>query len=894
MISFAAKMISSRPPRLNASRLSLVAAGIVGFCDIPVSGAPTAAPSYETEIRPILKARCTHCHGEEPKPGGGIDLRLRRFMDGKTKDGSPLLLPGNPAESEVLRVIREGEMPKKGKKLSPEEYAKLEAWVRAGAEVRETEPANLPPGPYITEEDRKFWAFQPVRSQAPAAEPAGKGSASLDGFIQQKLRQNGLDFAPEADPATLLRRVSLDLTGLQPTPEELAAFAATPLETLQAAYATAVERLLASEAYGERWARHWLDVVGYSDTNGYADADSVRPHAWRYRDYVIRSLNADKPWDRFLQEQLAGDELVGVSHGKVGDSVHDPVHFDALAATGFLRMAPDGTGDTVPDASLARNQNIADTVRVVSTSLLGLTVACAQCHDHRYDPITQIDYYRMRAIFDPALDWQKWRTPPQRLVSLYTQADREKAAEIEKAALAIEAEARVLERTFLDEIFEKKILELPEPEREPYRQARATEKAKRTPEQEALIKKYPSALALSSLNLYDTKATNQVNEKKAGATKLRATKPPEGMLTVVTEIAGEIPKSQLHHRGDHEQARDEVVPGELAVLRGPELAPPAPGTLKTSGRRLAYAQWLTSGNHPLVGRVLMNRVWLHHFGRGIVNSPGDFGKLGELPTHPELLDHLATRFVASGWSFKAMHREMVLSRTYRQSSVHPASLARDPDNALFARFKMRRLDAEAVRDSMLSVAGILTSDMFGPPVSVARSTEGRIVAGVEVLNANGDVTKVDTSAPAVNRRSIYLQMRRKTPVTVLDTFDLPVMDPNCEVRASSTVAPQALFLMNDEFILRTGKALASRLRTEAPGDVRAQVRRAWLLTQCRAPGPAEEDRFLVMLSEQTEQLREYHAQHPPAKDTPAPDASLDALGSLCQALLASNRFLHVE
>ena len=401
-------------------------------------------------------------------------------------------------------------------------------------------------------------------------------------------------------------------------------------------------------------------------------------------------------------------------------------------------------------------------------------------------------------------------------------------------------------------------------------------------------------MALFGLDLYDPKASKQVVEKRAEATKLRATKPAEGMLTVVTEVAGEIPKSQLHHRGDHEQPREEVTPGELAILRGPELPQSPAGPPGTSGRRLAYAQWLTSGKHPLVGRVLMNRVWLHHFGRGIVNSPGDFGKLGELPTHPELLDYLAEKFVASGWSLKAMHREMVLSRAYRQSSVHAASLAKDPENGLFGRFKVRRLDAEAVRDSMLSVAGILETELYGPPVSVARSTEGRIVAGVEVLNTNGDVTKVDTSAPAVNRRSIYLQLRRKIPVTVLDTFDLPVMDPNCEVRASSTVAPQALFLMNDEFIVRTGKALAGRLRRELPGDVRAQVRRAWLLTQGRAPAPGEEDRFLVLLSEQSEQLRDYHAQHPPAKDAPPADPPLDAFGSLCQALLASNRFLHLE
>ena len=886
-----------RTPQREASPArSLFAGAALGLLAAPALGAAATveAPVYETQIRPILKAHCTHCHGEEPKPGGGVDLRLRRFMDGQTKDGSPLLLPGNPAESEILRVIREGEMPKKGKKLSAEEFAKLEAWVTAGAKINDAEPPTLPPGPYITEEDRKFWAFQPVKQHSPAPQPAGGNASPIDAFLRQKLHQNGLDFAPEADPATLLRRVTLDLTGLQPTPEETAAFVALPPEKRPAGYETAVNRLLGSAAYGERWARHWLDVVGYSDTNGYADADSVRPHAWRYRDYVIRAMNADKPWNRFIQEQLAGDELVGVSHGKLGEAVHDPAKFDALAATAFLRMAPDGTGDAVPDANLARNQNIADTVRVVSTSLLGLTVACAQCHDHRYDPITQIDYYRMRAIFDPALDWRKWRTPAQRLVSLHTQADRDKAAEIEKAALLIEAEARKMERAFLDEIFEKKILELPEADREAYRDARATEKAKRKPEQEALLKKYPSALALFGLDLYDPKASKQVVEKRAEATKLRATKPAEGMLNVVTEVAGELPKSQLHHRGDHEQSREEVTPGELAVLGGPDLLPPTAGQLGTSGRRLAYAEWLTSGKHPLVGRVLMNRVWLHHFGRGIVNSPGDFGKLGELPTHPELLDYLAKKFVDSGWSLKAMHREMVLSRAYRQSSVHAASIGKDPDNTLFGRFKVRRLDAEAVRDSMLSVAGVLESALYGPPVSVARSTEGRIVAGVEVLNTNGDVTKVDTSAAAVNRRSLYLQMRRKIPVTVLDTFDLPIMDPNCEVRPISTVAPQALFLMNDEFIVRTGKALAARLRKELPGDARAQVRRAWMLTQSRAPNAGEEDRFLVLLSEQSEQLRYYHAQHPPAKDAPLPDPALDALGSLCQALLASNRFLHLE
>jgi hypothetical protein len=840
-------------------------------------------------VRPILKTHCTHCHGEEDKPGGGVDLRLRRFLSEKTKDGEPLLVPGNPAAGEIMRVIREGEMPKKGKKLSQDEIGILENWIRSGAASNEIEPDTLPPGPFITEEDRKFWAFQPVRSH-PVPEFANDKASPLDAFVREKLLTRGLDFAPEATRSELLRRLCLDLTGIPPTPEETAGFVADQTPT---AYENQVERLLASKAYGERWARHWLDVAGYSDSNGYADADSLRPHAWRYRDYVIRSLNADKPWDRFIQEQLAGDELAGVSYGKMADAVQDPLRFDALAATGFLRQAPDGSGDAVADPNLAKNQNIADTIRIVSTSLLGLTVACAQCHDHRYDPITQADYYRFRAIFDPALNWQKWQTPAQRLVSLYAPQDREKAAEIEKQALAIDAEAKRMERAFLDGIFERKILELPDADREAYRTARATEKTARTPEQSALLKKYPSALCLFNLNLYDAKADKQVQEKRGEATKLRATKPPEGFLTVTTEIAGDIPKSQLHHRGDHEQLKEEVTPAELSVLGGPELAKPD-ARLTTSGRRLAYARWLTSGKHPLVARVLMNRVWMHHFGRGIVNSAGDFGKLGELPTHPELLDHLAAKFVASGWSLKAMHREMVLSRTYRQSSHNSESVALDPENMWYGRFRVRRLDAETLRDSMLHTAGILNAEMFGPSITAGRTPEGRIVAGVEMLNVNGDVVKVDTTAPAVNRRSIYLQMRRKMPMTVLDTFDLPVMDPNCESRPSSTVAPQALFLLNDDFVVQSGRALADRVRKEKPGDARGQVRRAWMLTQGREPSTDDEDRFLVLLSEQTEGLREYFERHPAAKDAPPTDPQRDAFGSLCQSLLSSNRFLYLE
>jgi len=383
--------------------------------------------TFEKDVRPIVRAHCTHCHGEEEKPEGGVDLRLRRFMD-------EIVIPGEPARSRLVEVIRDGEMPEKGKPLTEAQLAVIENWIAQGARTAKPEPLVLAPGPIIAEEDRAYWAFQPVRR--PTVAEAGN---PIDGLIRAELAKKGIPAAVEADRRTLIRRVTVDLTGLLPTPEEVEAFAndASPL-----AYEHLVDRLLASKSYGERWARHWLDVAGYADSNGFSEADSVRPHAWRYRDYVIRAMNEDKPWDRFIQEQIAGDELAGVTHADYQQAVLDPTRRDQLIATAFLRMAPDGTGDSPPDFKLAANQTIAEQIKITTSALTGLTVACAQCHDHRYDPITQVDYYRLRAVFDPAYHWQAWRTPANRLYSLYTPEERAKAAEIEAKAKAIEVEAR--------------------------------------------------------------------------------------------------------------------------------------------------------------------------------------------------------------------------------------------------------------------------------------------------------------------------------------------------------------------------------------------------------------------------------------------------------------------
>lgn len=305
---------------------------------------------FEKDVRPIVKAHCTHCHGEEEKPEGGVDLRLRRFMD-------ELIVPGQPAKSKLVEVIRSGEMPEKGKPLTEAQLAVIEKWIAQGAKTAKPEPLALAPGAVILDEDRQYWAFQPVKRPKVPQVKGQTFTNPVDGFILAEATKKGLPMAPEADRRTLIRRVTLDLTGLLPTPQEVEDFVnnKSPL-----AYEQLVERLLASKSYGERWARHWLDVVGYADSNGYTEADSVRPHAWRFRDYVIRSLNEDKPWDQFIQEQLAGDELAGATHGDFQQAVLDPKRTDQLIATAFLRMAPDGTGDTVDDPKLAKNNVIAE------------------------------------------------------------------------------------------------------------------------------------------------------------------------------------------------------------------------------------------------------------------------------------------------------------------------------------------------------------------------------------------------------------------------------------------------------------------------------------------------------------------------------------------------------
>ncbi|MCO6454123.1 MAG: PSD1 domain-containing protein [Pirellulaceae bacterium] len=834
---------------------------------------PDARHTFERDVRPILKTWCLDCHGAAEQLEGGLDLRLRRFLV-RGGDSGPAVVPGKTDDSYLLERVRSGEMPPGEKKLPAASLAVLEQWIEAGAPTARAEPETLAAGVAITEEERAFWSFQPIRRPAvPAVEPAAQVHSPIDAFLLQRMAPSGLSFSPEADRRTLIRRASLDLLGLPPSKADVERFLA---DESPEAYEALIDRLLQSPHYGERWARHWLDVAGYADSEGYTNADADRPWAWQYRDYVIRALNADKPFDQFLIEQLAGDELVPPPQGDLTAE-----QIERLTATGFLRMAADGTGSGASDDA-ARNQTIADTLKIVSTSLLGLSVGCAQCHDHRYDPIPHRDYYQLRAVFEPALNWKQWRTPQQRLVSLYTAADRQRAAEVEAEANAIAAEKNEKQRQYLADALTAELAKFDESLRGALRAAYEAPADQRTDEQQALLKMHPSVnISAGTLYQYNQQAADELKKYDERIAEVRRKKPAEQFLRVLNEVPGQVPETRIFHRGELNQPLEVVGPAALSITAPPgerwEIAAKA-DELPTTGRRLAYARWLTSGRHPLVARVLVNRVWLHHFGRGIVGTPSDFGVLGQRPTHPELLDWLAAEFMEQGWSLKKLHKRIMTSTAYRQSAAaDPGKLALDPDNSLYWKWPVQRLDAEVVRDGILAASGALSDRMFGPPVAVQPDDAGQVVVPGE-----------DT------RRSIYIQVKRTQPLAVLQSFDAPVMETNCERRASSTVATQALMLMNSEFMLQQARRMAQRVEREGAASTAAAdehaglLDRAWQLAFCREIGESERRAAEEFLARQVEQIR--------AGGNLPPDTSpeLLALTCLCQVLLSSNEFLYVD
>ena len=489
---------------------------------------------------------------------------------------------------------------------------------------------------------------------------------------------------------------------------------------------------------------------------------------------------------------------------------------------------------------MARNAVIAETVKIVSSSLMGMTVGCAECHDHRYDPIPQSDYYRLRAIFDPALDWKHWKSPKQRLVSLYTAEDRRRAAEIEAEAKKIDRKRSKKQAKFIAETFEKELAKLPEEIRGEAREAYETAADARTDAQEALLREYPSLnVSAGSLYLYNRAAADELKRLANEAKSVRSRKPPEEFVRALVEPSKDRSDSFLFVRGDHEQPGQAVAPAGLKVVSLNAPVPDIPAdsdAVSTSGRRSAFARRLTHPDHPLFARVIVNRIWMHHFGRGLVTTPADFGKLGSPSSHPELLDWLASEFVDSGWSVKRIHRLILTSSAYRQD-LQTDSRHRevDPDNRLLGGARLRRLDAETLRDAALTAAGKLFREVGGPPTPRHGPTASAAgCSGSKTLNA-GRPGKEIPLGKREYRRSVYVEVRRSRPLAVLDTFDWPRMDPNCERRRTSTVATQSLMLMNSDFVVEVADAFAERVIREAGGRAEDQIERVWRIAYGRIP-----------------------------------------------------------
>ncbi|MDF1842071.1 MAG: DUF1549 domain-containing protein [Rubripirellula sp.] len=749
-----------------------------------VSAAGAEQLTYEQDIRPIFRAHCFDCHGASEAIEGELDLRLVRLMI-RGGDSGAAIVAGKPDESLLLDRVRSGDMPPGPTHLSDEEIETIERWISSGGKTARPEPVKIGPGLGITPEERSFWSFQPIHRPTLPVLPRRDESLNIQEPIDLFVVANGHEMATQADRRTLVIRAYFDLIGLPPTPVELQGWIDDPSDKW---FDHLLDTLLASPHYGERWGRHWLDVAGYADSEGYSVADTERPWSWKYRDWVIRALNEDKPFDQFLTEQLAGDELAGPINGDLTAN-----QIDLLTATGYLRMAADGTGSGANNSE-GRNQVMIDTLQIIGTSLFGLSLQCAQCHDHRYDPIPQSDYYAMRAIFEPALDWKAWKPPAQRLISLYTAADRQKAAEVESEAQEIaKTKAQELAK-YMQQALDQELMKYDQPLRDQLRTAYQTVAAKRDDEQKKLLAKNPSVnITPGNLYQYIPDSKPKLAEFDKQIQQIRSKKPAQEFVRALVEPPSHQPETRLFHRGDFQQPKQLINPATFTVTseHGKHVVFSSDNEqLPTSGRRLAFARWVTSRENPLLARVIVNRIWMHHFGTGIVNTPADFGKLGARPNNLPLLDWLADELMTQGWSLKTLHRTIMSSATYRQRVVN----ASQKD---YAGRRLQRLEAEAIRDRMLATTGRLDPRLFGRPVNLKEDDTGQIVV----------------ESPQ-KRRSLYLQVRRSRPVAMMSSFDAPTMETNCEMRSSSTVATQSLMMLNGQFILDRAIEFADRVAEE--------------------------------------------------------------------------------
>lgn len=770
---------------------------------------------FESKVRPVLVENCFKCHGPE-KQKSGLRLDTRAFLVSGGDQG-PAVVPGKPDESLLVKAIRHEDddlkMPP-SKKLNAEQVADLTRWVRMGAPwpgaestpsasdsvaVAAAKPAS---GMRITDKDRAHWAFQPVkRPSIPNVRQRQWVKNPIDAFLLADLDAKGLEPNPPATRTELIRRASYDLIGLPPTPAEVDAFVNDPAPD---AYEKLLDHLLNSPHYGEKWARHWLDLVRFAETNSY-ERDNPKPSAWRYRDYVIRSFNEDKPYDRFVKEQIAGDEIA-------------PDDTDASIATGYYRL---GIWDDEPtDADQSRFDSLDDIVATTGQVFLGLTVDCARCHDHKIDPIPQKDYYRLVSFFRNINHFRNGGPTDERPIFGRPENRRE-------------YEDRVRELKDRGDDLREKIATI---ENELKANLAQSVGAGQPTDVRQLIR-------AKGLEILGKDRLKQYHELRRELAKVETIKPSVETALCVTEAGPTAPETFVLLRGNPHVPGDKVEPGFLTVLDVPApVIPPQPSGAKTSGRRKVLADWIASDRNPLTARVMANRVWQHHFGRGIVRSPNNFGTQGDRPTNPPLLDWLASELVADGWRLKALHKTIMTSNAYRMSSrPNPVALAKDPVNDSFWRFDMRRLSAEEIRDSVLAVSGTLSPSMYGPGVYPEIPAE--VMAG-QSMPGNG---WGKSSPEQASRRSVYIHVKRSLLTPLLESYDLAETDRSSPVRFSTTQPTQALAMLNGKFLNEQAGVLAARLKREA-GDARvAQVRLAFKLATSRDATDSELKRGIDLI-----------------------------------------------
>jgi hypothetical protein len=757
----------------------------------------------------------------------------------------------------------------------------------------------------------------------------------IDAFILAPLESLGLTLATEAERRTLLRRAYLDLIGLPPAPQEIDAFQA---DTASDAYERLVDRLLDSPHYGERWGRHWLDAAGYSDSRGILVGEVPRPTQYLYRDYVIRAFNDDKPYDRFLVEQIAGDELVDFQTvaRSVIDLPKDVV--DAVIATGFLRNSADASRpdfSNIKHAPMYYFDTLNDAIAILGSATLGLTLHCAKCHDHKYDPISQREFYQIQAIFKSGYRPDQWIAEENRFIEWASEVEKERAtaynARVQVAIDALRVQADTLRKQIAERVFAERIAKLPEQIRQDVQHAITADETNRNEVQKYLVAKFKQELQPPREELFklDAGFKKKSDEFDAAIRTEEAKKKTFTRIRALYDMPGE-PAANIMKRGDWRNPGDEVQPDVPAVIAAPlpfhwsrDRASPNSSTVArdgslnasdgkgtnrvaalSSGRRLAFARWLTQPDHPLTARVMVNRIWMHHFGEGLVATPDDFGLRGAAPSHAELLDWLASEFVARGWSVKQMHRLIMTSTVYRQSSSHgttaaagPETVAEssaaarakqlDPSNHLLWHFPLRRLDAEAIRDSVLASSGTLVRIQFGPAIPLVTRSDGEVVP---------------PDGPDGLRRSVYLFVGRKVPVTMLHLFDQPMISVNCTRRGTSTLASQALDLLNSEFMIQSAERFADRMLREAGAhdlgqphwDASATVKFAFKATFGRPPLEDEVRESIAFLDDQAGR---YFADSTPgqgATTDATQQARRRALADFGHMLLSANEFVYVD